>query len=151
MYFKENPFLSGDELRICLTLYIDDFELCNPLGTSRKKHKLCSVYWILNNLPPGSHSALSSIYLTLLCKSDDVKLYGYGKVLEPLLQDLCVLEEHGVFISKLGKFVKGTVHSVVADNLGAHSLAGFVESFSGQYVCRFCTASRFSVKGCSVR
>ncbi len=151
VYFKENPFLSGDDLRICLTLYIDDFELCNPLGTSRKKHKLCSVYWILNNLPPGSHSALSSIYLTLLCKSDDVKLYGYGKVLEPLLKDLCVLEEHGVFISKLGKFVKGTVHSVVADNLGAHSLAGFVESFSGQYVCRFCTAQKVDIQSKDVQ
>jgi len=45
-------------LRISLCLYIDDFEVCNPLGTSRKKHKLCAVYWIL-----GSSSALSSIYL----------------------------------------------------------------------------------------
>jgi len=146
LYFKDNTFLSADDLRICLTLYIDDFELCNPLGTSRKKHKLCSVYWILNNLPPGSHSALSSIYLTVLCKSDDVKVYGYGKVLEPLLQDLCTLEEHGVFSSKLGKFVKGTVHSVVADNLGAHGLAGFVESFSGQYICRFCTAQKVDIQ-----
>lgn len=58
VYFKENPFLSGDELKLCLTLYIDDFELCNPLGTSRKKHTLCSIYWILNNLGPGSHSPL---------------------------------------------------------------------------------------------
>lgn len=31
---------------------------------------------------------------------------------------------------------------VVADNLGAHGIAGFVESFSGSYFCRFCTASR---------
>lgn len=103
---------------------------------------MCSVYWILNNLPPGSHSTLSSIFLTVLCKSDDVKVYGYGKI---LLQDLCTLEEHGVFI-KLGKFVKGTVHSIVADNLGAHGLAGFVESFSGQYFCRFCTASKFEIQ-----
>ena len=83
IYFKENPFLSGDELKMCLTLYIDDFELCNPLGTSQKKHKLCSIDWVLNNLPPGSHSALSSIYLAVLCKSDNVKVYGYGKILEP--------------------------------------------------------------------
>ncbi len=30
---------------------------------------------------------------------------------------------------------------MVADNLGAHGLAGFVENFSGEYVCRFCTGS----------
>lgn len=36
--------------------------------------------------------------------------------------------------------MKGFVHCIVADNLGAHSIAGFVENFSGKYVCRFCTA-----------
>ncbi len=119
--------------------------------TRRSQSVVTQLEFPKRNLPPGSHSALSSIYLTLLCKSDDVKLYGYGKVLEPLLQDLCVLEEHGVFISKLGKFVKGTVHSVVADNLGAHSLAGFVESFSGQYVCRFCTAQKVDIQSKDVQ
>lgn len=76
-HFKENGFLSGDDLRIVLTIYIDDFDICNPLGTSRKKHKLCGIYWTLSNLPPGSHSSLSSIYLAVLCKTDDVKKYGY--------------------------------------------------------------------------
>ena len=102
VYFKENPFMSSDEFKLCLTLYIDDSELCNPLGTSQKKRKLCSIYWILNNLAPGSYSALTSIYLAVLCKSDDVKAYGYGKILETLWHDLVTLEEHGVFIPKLG-------------------------------------------------
>lgn len=44
LYFKENSFLNTEELRILLRLYVDDFETCNPLGTSRKKHKLCGVY-----------------------------------------------------------------------------------------------------------
>ena len=65
--YKTNSFLAVDELRISIKLYIDEFEVCNPLGTSRKKHKLCGVYWVLDNLPPGSHSALSSIYLAVLC------------------------------------------------------------------------------------
>nr|XP_055056165.1 uncharacterized protein LOC129440700 [Misgurnus anguillicaudatus] len=80
-YHKNNPFFSNEDLRISLCLYIDDFEVCNPLGTSCKKHKLCAVYWILGNLPPGSSSVLSSIYLALLCKSDHVKTYGYKKYL----------------------------------------------------------------------
>ena len=147
-FFKQNQFLSAGELRISVTLYIDDFEVCNPLGTSRKKHKLCAVYWILSNLPPGQHSSLSSIYLAVLCKSSYIKEYGYGKVLEPLLRDLVVLEEHGVFVTQIGKNIKGTVQCVAADNLGAHGIAGFVESFSGQYVCRFCTglSSDFQTK-----
>lgn len=44
-FFQENSFLSGNELRILVSLNIDDFEICNPLGTSRKKHKLCGIYW----------------------------------------------------------------------------------------------------------
>lgn len=34
-YFKENKILS-EEKGIALGLYIDDFEICNPLGTSKK-------------------------------------------------------------------------------------------------------------------
>lgn len=53
-------------------------------------------------------------------------------MLEPLLQDLKTLEDHGVFVPLLGASLKGTVQSVVADNLGAHGIAGFTESFSGE-------------------
>lgn len=77
-HFKNNEFLSGEELKLSLFLYIDDFEICIPLGTSRKKHKLCGVYWlILGNLQTVCQSSLNSIYLALLCKSKDVKTFGY--------------------------------------------------------------------------
>lgn len=52
-----------------------------------------------------------------------------------MTSDLITLEQNRVFVSKLGKTLKGTMQCVVADNLGAHSIAGFVESFSGRYVC----------------
>ncbi|KAA8580464.1 hypothetical protein FQN60_005999, partial [Etheostoma spectabile] len=123
-----------------------DFEICNPLGTSRKKHQICGVYWTLGNLPASFHSALSNIYLAALIRSEDVKCYGYDSVLKPLVDDLITLEQEGLFISKLGKSVKGFVHCIVADNLGAHGIAGFVESFSGKYVCRFCTAENVDIQ-----
>lgn len=43
-HFGENAILAEDEFRIALGLYIDDFEVANPLGTSKKKHKLCGIY-----------------------------------------------------------------------------------------------------------
>ncbi|XP_056450915.1 uncharacterized protein LOC130386152 isoform X1 [Gadus chalcogrammus] len=137
-HFKENPFLATENITLPLLLYIDDFEVCNPLGTSRKKHKITAVYWVLANIPPQFRATLKSIYLAVLCKATDVKKYGYEAVLEPLLKDLVQLEEEGLFIPALGKKIKGTIVSVVADNLGAHSIGGFVESFSGSHVCRFC-------------
>ncbi len=34
--FQESGFLTGEKPRIILKFYVDDFEPCNPLGTSRK-------------------------------------------------------------------------------------------------------------------
>ncbi|XP_049330682.1 uncharacterized protein LOC111195788 isoform X1 [Astyanax mexicanus] len=150
-HFQENQFLSGEELRLSILLYSDDFEICNPLGTSRKKHKVTSVYWVLADIPSVLRSTLSSIYLAVLCKADDIKKFGYPRVLEPLLNDLKSFEEEGLFVPCLGKIIKGTVFSVIADNLGAHSVGGFIESFSASYICRFCIGERSQFQELEVR
>lgn len=116
--------LSSSELSLPLILYINDLEIANPLGTSRKIHKLCSVYWIFADLPATYRSALHVIQLAALCKVPDLHNCGYQSALSPLLQDLRCPEHDGVFIESLGQSVQGTVSVVVADNLAAHSLAG---------------------------
>ncbi|XP_057181928.1 uncharacterized protein LOC130548896 [Triplophysa rosa] len=139
LYCKENQLLSSDNLSIALGLYIDDFEVCNTLGTSRKKHKICAVYWVLLNLPIQYRSSVQSIYLACLSYSSDVKKYGYSAILEPLLKDIEVLEKQGIYVQKLGDNIQGTVLYVSADNLGAHSLGGFQENFNVDKFCRFCS------------
>lgn len=64
--FKGNVFLNEEEFSIALYLYIDDSDVANPLGTSRKKHKLTAIYWELGNLHPKYCSSLHSIQLALL-------------------------------------------------------------------------------------
>lgn len=150
-YFKENPLLTGEDQTISLGLYIDDFEVCNPLGTSRKKHKLCAIYWVIANLPVKYRSSLSSIYLALLCKSVDTKTFGFDRLVEPLLRDLQLLENEGIYISRLGTSIRGTVLYVSSDNLGAHAFSGFQESFNVDKFCRFCSASRSDIQSCSVQ
>ena len=125
-FYKTNELFSGSDLTIALSLYVDDFEICNPLGTSRKKHKITAVYWVLADVPSLLRSELNSILLAILCKAEDVKTFGYSAVLEPL--SLCHCSNTGLYIPALGRRVKGTVFSVVADNLGAHSIGGLVES-----------------------
>lgn len=151
MHYKENSFFLEHECRIALNLYIDDFEVANPLGTSRKKHKICAIYWVLANLPAKHTSSLHAIQLALLCKTNVVKEYDYSKVLHPLIQDLKTLEQQGVYVQQLGASVKGTVLHVLADNLGAHSLAGFQESFNVNLPCRFCMATREDIQVKEVR
>lgn len=150
-HYQNNKFFSVEENRVSLILYVDDFEVCNPLGTSRKKHKVTAVYWVLGNIPVQLRSTLTSIYLAILCKAEDTKQFGFQRVLEPLLTDIQSLEKDFLFVPALGKAIKGTVVSVVADNLGAHSVAGFVESFAGSYICRFCVGERSKFQSNEVR
>lgn len=50
-YYKENQLLSDEGQNLSIILYVDDFEITNPLGTSKKMHKICAVYWTLANIP----------------------------------------------------------------------------------------------------
>nr|XP_055032090.1 uncharacterized protein LOC129420928 isoform X1 [Misgurnus anguillicaudatus] len=150
-HYRNNSFFAEKDYKICLNLYIDDFEVANPLGTSRKKHKLCAVYWVLANLPAKNVSSLHTIQLALLCKTNVVRQHGYSKILHPLIEDLKCLEQQGVFVEQLGSCVRGSVLHVLADNLGAHSLAGFQESFRVNHPCRFCLATREDINMKEVR
>lgn len=102
---------------------------------------MCAVYWVIANISSKYRSTLNSIQLALLCNTSTVKECGYAKVLQSLIYDLKLLEQNGVYLEQLGASVKGTVLYVAADNLGAHSLAGFLESFTVDKFCRFCSAS----------
>lgn len=144
-YFKNNKLLGLQDTCISLALYIDDFEICNPLGTSRKIHKITAVYWVVLNLSARFRSTLHSIQLALLGKSVDVKQFGYDAFLYPLIEDLKCLESTGVYVESLNSFLKGTVFCVCADNLGAHSLAGFLESFNVDKFCRFCSIDKHQI------
>ena len=50
VYLRVNGLLTSDEFTIVIGLYIDDLEVANPLGTSKKKHKMCAVYWVIANM-----------------------------------------------------------------------------------------------------
>lgn len=145
-YYRQNKLLGVQRNCISLGLYIDDLEICNPLGTSKKIHKIKAVYWILLNLPSEFRSSLHSIQLALLGRSSDVKKFGFGKFFEPLTKELKILEQQGVFVKVLDSHLRGTVFCVCADNLGAHSLAGFQESFQVEYLCRFCLARKVDIQ-----
>lgn len=58
-HFKTNE-LFPDQSRMSICLYVDDLEICSPLGLSWKS-TLCAVYWILGNAP-------SNPQFILLCR-----------------------------------------------------------------------------------
>lgn len=71
-----------------------------------------------------------------------MKKFGYERYLEPLLKDLKFIEEYGTDVSENFR-VK--LFCVSADNLGAHSLAGFQESFRVDKFWCFCLVSHSQI------
>lgn len=51
---------------IPLIFYTDEFEVCNPIGAARIKHKIAAVYYTLACLPPKLHSKRKDIFLSAL-------------------------------------------------------------------------------------
>ena len=51
--YQEHSFFADDPSAIRLHFYLDEFEVCNPIGSKRGKHKVLAIYyfvgtWILN-------------------------------------------------------------------------------------------------------
>ena len=147
--YKTNNFFSGDGKTLQIQLYIDDFQVSNPLGNKIKKYKITAVYFLLGNLPPKYRSKLAVIQLAVLAKASLVKKYGLPRTLEFLMADLKSLESEGFAIHLPGGMqmhFRGSVSFVMADNLGAHEVSGMFESFVANRSCRFCTATRIGMQ-----
>ena len=139
--FKSNPFFSENPMALKLILYQDSFEVVNPLGSAKSKHKILAVYYSLADLLPHHRSNTDHIQLILLCTEKDFKEFGQEKVFGRLVEDLVDLETNGIEL--LGKNVKGSVVAITGDNLGSHTIGGFTENFSTSiHFCRFCLIER---------
>ncbi len=137
-YFQEILRITGDDVSILLVLYTDDVEVCNPLGTSRKIHKLTPVYWTILNLPHHFKTKVQHIKMAVLSKKEIFDKYGIDEVLKPLLKDLRVLENDGLFVHSLGRTLKVAFPFWKSDNLGAHWFGNYNLSFSADQFCRVC-------------
>lgn len=137
-FFKNHLLFSKQRHTVQIQLFFDEFECSNPIGSKRGIHKLGAIYFTLRNISPKYNSSLLNIHLATLFHAQDIKNYGFDKILEPLVQDISTLETSGIQIPLFDQRVNGTIVQVTGDNLGVHSLFGFVESFSARYCCRFC-------------
>jgi len=50
--YANDPFFSEHPEALQIQLYIDELELCNPIGAKRSKHKVTAVYYMVGNLHP---------------------------------------------------------------------------------------------------
>lgn len=138
--YKTNEFFRLNPNALQVILYQDAFEVCNPLGSSRKLYKVVGIYMTLGNIQPWHRSKVDNIQLVALCLERDIKKYGFGKIVDILIKDLNDLETTGLQIQD--KVVKGTLVAMLGDNLGSHQIGGFMENFNSEYFCRYCYAKK---------
>jgi len=139
-----NNFTKDNSNCLKIILFQDAFEIVNPLGSAKKKHKLLGVYFTLANFYPHNRSSVAQTQLVLLGKEADCRHFGDDKVFGRLISDLKDLEANGIQVANdIG--VKGLVVCIAGDILGSHYIGGFVESFCAEYMCRYCLATRCEV------
>ncbi len=140
--FKKHPFFRANPNGLQIVAYYDEVETCNP---SSGKFKLGCVFFSLGNIRPLYRSVLKAIFLVAVAKSSTIKANGIDCILEPFLKDLKTLHDTGITIQCAGKdeVWKGVLLAFLADNLAAHELGGFKESFSfSRRFCRSCLTDK---------
>lgn len=118
-------------------LYIDDFEINNPLGSHATYQSIAAIYYSFPLVE--NNSKLSNIFLAALIKSTDLKEFGNDPCSLQLINEINFLENEGLSIStEYGEFqVYFILGLVLGDNLGLNSILEFSKSFSSNYYCRF--------------
>lgn len=149
-----NDFSSGDLFQtielfrlhpnsLQIQIGTDDFEICNPLGSKSKLHKITAFYFTIRNVPQKYRSKLNNIYLLLLCNSDDLKTKytDVNDVLRPIVREVKYLEETGIRVGETD--LLGTLSNLSYDNLGANFTLCLNECFSASPpFCRMCVCTR---------
>ncbi len=139
-HVKENSLLKSTS-SLSLILYQDAFEVTNPLGSGKKKHKILAVYMSLGELQPHNRSLVDPMQLVLLCRENDFKTFGLEKVFSSIITDLKDLEDAGIDTDD--GIRKASLISICGDNLGSHCIGGFCENFSSSiHFCRYCLINR---------
>lgn len=129
-----------------IILYQDSFEVCNPLGSSKVKHKVFAMYY---RLDVQERSKIDPIQLVLLTYDKYLKMFTQDQIFGTLINDLKNLEKNGINIkTDLDNInILPFISCICGDNLGSHYLGGYTENFSTSiYFCRYCEVDRPSFR-----
>ena len=136
--YKNNKFFLENPGAYTMMLYSDAIELVNPLGAGRGKHKVIQIFFSLCEIPKHQRSKIDRIQLVAVFKEKLIKRFGIKKIYKKLIEDLKMLEAGVTVFYPVQRLVKCGVLLHPADNLEAHMVGGFSQSFSSKDICRMC-------------
>jgi len=94
--------INTENIKIPLTLFFDDVEVNNPLGSHKSLNKIGTVYCTVSCLPLECASMLKNIFLLLIHKYTDHKCFGNERIFHNNVKQLTDLE-NGSTINVCGK------------------------------------------------
>lgn len=133
---------------LLFSIYHDDFEIVNPIGSHKKKHKISIFYWNLLNLPPECRFKLQATQLLAVESSKHVRKFGVEKLLENFIQSLQELFK-GKSFNIMGQQViyHGVLYYAMGDTPAAQFLGGFKEGVGlAIKPCRTCEVTREEIE-----
>lgn len=142
----DGEFLRSKNLTntLLIILNLDDIETVNPIGMSKKIHKLTVLSYELANIPAQFRSALHTKQLIAICKSKFIRKSGFKNLLLDFVQSMNALTKGCQFnINGENVSFKALLVATPADTPAANQLWGFKEGVAKAYkCCRTCDGIR---------
>jgi hypothetical protein len=142
-YYKTHP-LFKDRKCLKILLYYDGLQMTNALGDTNGVYKAGMFYFAIENLTRRHNSCLKNIFLIAILYEQDIKAFGFEKILTLIMIDISDLEVRGVQVNK--EIYRASIAQFVADNLGIHEIFGLKCCFRGEDICHLCNASTTTIQ-----
>lgn len=138
-YFRSH-FISQHSSRhvIYIKIFLDDFEIVNPIGSARGFHKLTGIYFQVMNIPDFLNSHLNHIHLITLFPTRWFPGQEFQDILRHISDEL-----NNLFRDNISDELPFPVMCVFVcgDNAAIHQVAGLQRNFNSGYICRHCKIS----------
>lgn len=146
--FFHQPYHQTKENLLLFSIYHDDFEIVNPIGSHKKKHKLSAFYWNMLNILPEYRFKVQSTQLLAMTTAKYLRKFGMAVLLENFIESMTKLHQgHNFMIKNEPKLYHGVLYFALADTPAAQFLGGFKEGVGfAEKPCRTCDISRCDIK-----
>lgn len=121
-------------------MFFYDYENDNALGPHRGASKSGAIYVSSPCLKEAYQPKLENIFVFYLFNSIDRETFKNEIVLSRIIEELNFLEHHEIIVELPDgpRKMYFELSLSVRDNLGQHSILGFVESFNATIICIEC-------------
>ena len=135
----DHPLFSREDRKsLRLQLFYDDMGTTNCLRGHATLYNLALFYFSIENMPAKLNSSYANVHLLAMCLTEDIKRYGFGPILNPIMDDIVLTETKGLEIEVrgLGQVqIYAGLSTFCADALATNKIFGLVESFSHDFYC----------------